>query len=217
LRNIRSTRHPQCMRHRECTQHRLCMHTPVRFGAADGAIDVTSAAIGKSLAGEGLCALNVSMARDIAGGRFSIFVSEYTPAHNAGLADHCRGRPQCRPRAGAFRVAWLPGTLQTRLASSRSFGDFASALKMLRRALTDPFDRFRAAEMETADLPALRNSSSRRSSSGVQSLYLFPTMLVERDNASNCSGVQAKVASETDNSIQGEYPRFWRRWFTSWP
>ena len=34
------------MRHPECMRHRLCMRTPVRFGAADGAIDVTSAAVG---------------------------------------------------------------------------------------------------------------------------------------------------------------------------
>src|SRR5258705_9770580 len=35
------------MRHRACMQHLLCMRTPVRFGVADGAIDVTSAAVGK--------------------------------------------------------------------------------------------------------------------------------------------------------------------------
>ena len=42
---IRSMRHRQCMRPR--MQHRLCMRTPVRVGGADGAIDVTSAAVGK--------------------------------------------------------------------------------------------------------------------------------------------------------------------------
>ena len=32
---------------RACMRHLLCMRTPVRFGVADGAIDVTSAAVGK--------------------------------------------------------------------------------------------------------------------------------------------------------------------------
>ena len=35
------------MRHRACMRHLLCMRTPVRVGVADGAIDVTSAAVGK--------------------------------------------------------------------------------------------------------------------------------------------------------------------------
>jgi hypothetical protein len=36
------------MRHRACMRHLLCMRTPVRLGVTDGAIDVTSAAVGKS-------------------------------------------------------------------------------------------------------------------------------------------------------------------------
>jgi hypothetical protein len=35
------------MRHRACMRHLMCMRTPVRFGVTDGAIDVTSAAVGK--------------------------------------------------------------------------------------------------------------------------------------------------------------------------
>jgi hypothetical protein len=35
------------MRHRACMRHLQCMRTPVRFGVTDGAIDVTSAAVGK--------------------------------------------------------------------------------------------------------------------------------------------------------------------------
>ena len=35
------------MRHRASMRHLLCMRTPVRFGVADGAIDATSAAVGK--------------------------------------------------------------------------------------------------------------------------------------------------------------------------
>ena len=35
------------MRHRACMQRLLCMRTPARLGVADGAIDVTSAAVGK--------------------------------------------------------------------------------------------------------------------------------------------------------------------------
>jgi hypothetical protein len=61
--------------------------------------------------------------------------------------------------------------------SGSSFGDLASALKMLRRPWTAPVDLFKAAEIEIADLPTARNSSNRRSSSCVQRLYLFPTML----------------------------------------
>jgi hypothetical protein len=40
--NIRSKRHRAFMR------HLLCMRTPVRFGVTDGAIDVTSVAVGKA-------------------------------------------------------------------------------------------------------------------------------------------------------------------------
>ena len=36
-----------CMRHRGCMRHLLSMRTPVRLGVTDGAIDVTSAAVGK--------------------------------------------------------------------------------------------------------------------------------------------------------------------------
>ena len=39
--NIRS------MRHRACMRHLPYMHTPVRLGVRDGAIDVTPAAVGK--------------------------------------------------------------------------------------------------------------------------------------------------------------------------
>jgi hypothetical protein len=35
------------MRHRAYMRHLRCMRTPVRFGVTDGAIDVTSAAVGK--------------------------------------------------------------------------------------------------------------------------------------------------------------------------
>jgi hypothetical protein len=44
LMNIRS------MRHRACMGHLLCMRMPVRLGVVDGAMDVTSAAVGKILA-----------------------------------------------------------------------------------------------------------------------------------------------------------------------
>jgi hypothetical protein len=30
-----------------CMRHLMCMRTPVRFGVTDGAIDVTSAVVGK--------------------------------------------------------------------------------------------------------------------------------------------------------------------------
>ena len=38
---------PRGMRHRACMRHLLCMRTPVRSGVTDGAIEVTSAAVGK--------------------------------------------------------------------------------------------------------------------------------------------------------------------------
>ena len=38
---------PRVYAHRACMRHLLCMRTPVRFGVTDGAIDVTSAAVGK--------------------------------------------------------------------------------------------------------------------------------------------------------------------------
>jgi len=41
LKSIRS------MRHRACMRHLVYMRTAVRFGVADGAIDVTSTAVGK--------------------------------------------------------------------------------------------------------------------------------------------------------------------------
>jgi hypothetical protein len=50
----------------------------------------------------------------------------------------------------------------------------ARDLNMHRRPLIALVDLFRAAEIEIVDRPAALNSSNRRSSSGVQSLYLFP-------------------------------------------
>jgi hypothetical protein len=44
---------------------------------------------------------------------------------------------------------------------------------MLRRLFTAPADRFRAAEIETVDLPAARSSSTRRSSSWVRVYICF--------------------------------------------
>ena len=47
LMNIRSMRHRVCMRYRAHMRHLPCMRALVRVGVADGAIDVTSAAVGK--------------------------------------------------------------------------------------------------------------------------------------------------------------------------
>src|SRR4051794_40991801 len=66
-------------------------------------------------------------------------------------------------------------------------GDLASAFRLHRRPRTANFDLRRAAEIEMDDLPAACNSSSRRSSSGVQILYLFPTMLRKTGKGSNRS------------------------------
>ena len=74
-------------------------------------------------------------------------------------------------------------------------GDLARAFRMLRRPTTAPFVLRSAAEIEMADRPATWNSSSRRSSSWVQILYLFPTMLGRTGN----SGCRSEMA-DTGNT-----------------
>ena len=80
--------------------------------------------------------------------------------------------------------------------SSRNFGDLASAFKTLRRPRTAAVDLLRTAEIETVDLPAARNSSSRRSSSCVQRLFLFPTMLRRTEKSINRSRDRVPVGAD---------------------